>query len=61
MFDKFKRGDQKKSLKILTLNNRGMGGSSAPWGPYNTSGMARDVLALMDHVGWETAHVVGVR
>lgn len=61
MFDKHKSGDQKKALKILTLNNRGVGGSSAPWGPYSTSGMARDVLALMDHVGWGSAHVVGIR
>lgn len=61
MFDKHKRGDQKKALKVLTLNNRGMGGSSAPLGPYSTSGMARDVLALMDHIGWGSAHVVGIR
>lgn len=61
MLDKYNRGEQKKALKILTMDNRGMGGSSVPWGRYTTSGMARDVLALMSHVGWQSAHVVGVR
>ncbi|RLN48435.1 hypothetical protein BBJ28_00000077 [Nothophytophthora sp. Chile5] len=48
-----------KKLKILTLDNRGVGGSTSPIGPYTTSNMAEDVLALLDHVGWEQAHVVG--
>uniref|UniRef100_H3GEQ4 AB hydrolase-1 domain-containing protein n=1 Tax=Phytophthora ramorum TaxID=164328 RepID=H3GEQ4_PHYRM len=46
-------------LRILTLDNRGVGGSTSPMGPYTTSNMAEDVLALLDHVGWEQAHVVG--
>lgn len=61
LLDKHKSGAQKKSLRILTLDNRGVGGSDVSWGRYTTSGMAQDVLALLDHVGWETAHVVGVR
>lgn len=31
-----------KKLKILTLDNRGVGGTDAPWGKYSTSGMAQD-------------------
>lgn len=61
LLDKNKNGVQKKPLKILTLDNRGMHGSDIPWDRYTTSGMAQDVLALMNHVGWESAHIVGVR
>lgn len=61
LLDKHKSGAQKKPLRILTLDNRGVGGSDVSWGRYTTSGMAQDVLALLDHVGWDAAHVVGVR
>ncbi|KAI9992778.1 hypothetical protein PInf_014646 [Phytophthora infestans] len=45
-----------KKLKILTLDNRGVGGTDAPWGKYSTSGH----LALLDAIGWETAHIAGI-
>ncbi|KAF4315780.1 hypothetical protein BBO99_00009139 [Phytophthora kernoviae] len=48
-----------KRLKILSFDNRGVGGSTSPIGPYTTSNMAEDTLALLDHIGWEQAHVVG--
>ncbi|GMF23984.1 unnamed protein product [Phytophthora lilii] len=48
-----------KTLKILTLDNRGVGDSDAPWGKYSTSGMAQDTLALLDVIGWKTAHIGG--
>ncbi|KAG7397221.1 hypothetical protein PHYBOEH_001099 [Phytophthora boehmeriae] len=48
-----------KRLTILTFDNRGVGGSTSPLGPYTTSNMAEDVLALLDHIGWDQAHVVG--
>lgn len=60
LFERFKNGTQKKPLKVLTLDNCGIGGTDVSWWRYTTSGMAQDVLALMDHVGWKTAHVVGV-
>ncbi|OWZ16138.1 Serine protease [Phytophthora megakarya] len=49
-----------KTLKILTLDNRGVGHTDAPWGKYSTSGMAQDTLALLDVIGWKTAHIAGV-
>ena len=51
----------KKNVKILAFDNRGVGGSSAPWWRYRTSQMAEDALALMDFVGWESANIVGIR
>lgn len=53
--------EPQRTLKILTMDNRGVGGSTSPLGPYSTQMLAGDVLALMDHVGWKTAHVVGFR
>lgn len=49
-----------KSLRILTFDNRGIGGTDAPWWRYTTSGMAEDTMALMDHLGWTQAHIVGI-
>jgi pimeloyl-ACP methyl ester carboxylesterase len=55
-WDELKTGQR---LRVLTFDNRGVGGSTSPMGPYTTSNMAEDVLALLDHVGWPEAHVVG--
>lgn len=49
-----------KTLKVLTLDNRGVGDTDAPWGKYSTSGMAQDTLALLHVIGWKTAHIAGV-
>ncbi|KAI0646898.1 alpha/beta-hydrolase [Trametes meyenii] len=48
---------------LLVFDNRGVGNSSGPRGPYTTSGMADDVITLLDFVGWKDprqVHVVGV-
>ena len=45
------------------LDNRGVGLSDAPSGLYKTSEMAKDVMEVLDFVGWTTyrrLHVVGV-
>ncbi|KAG1713111.1 hypothetical protein DVH05_000837 [Phytophthora capsici] len=46
-------------LSILVMDNRGFGGTDAPFGMYSTRTMAEDILALMDHIGWRSAHIVG--
>lgn len=52
-----------EKYSILVFDNRGVGNSDAPRGPYTTSGMAEDVIVLLDHIGWteqRQVHVVGI-
>ncbi|KAI9465325.1 alpha beta-hydrolase [Lactarius psammicola] len=48
---------------ILVFDNRGVGNSDTPTGPYSTSAMAEDVVVLLDFIGWterRSVHVVGL-
>ncbi|KAI1787887.1 alpha/beta-hydrolase [Ganoderma leucocontextum] len=54
---------RRQQYSTMVFDNRGVGNSGAPRGPYTTSGMAEDVIALLDFVGWtekHQIHVVGV-
>ena len=42
------------------IDNRGVGKSDQPAGPYNTNEMADDVIAVMDHAGIDSARVAGI-
>lgn len=47
----------------LIFDNRGMGESDKPILRYTTSEMAKDIVELLDHVGWtepRSVHVVGI-
>ncbi len=44
----------------LVHDQRGLGASAIPPGPYEMSDYAADAIALLDHVGWERARVVGI-
>lgn len=44
---------------VLTFDNRGIGESDKPPGPYTAREMARDALQVLDEAGLERAHVVG--
>lgn len=48
-------------LEVCAFDNRGMGRSSVPSqrSEYTTTIMAKDAIALMDHLGWRKAHVFG--
>ena len=46
--------------QVALFDNRGTGGSGAPAGRWQMADLANDAIALMDHLGWERAHVVGV-
>lgn len=37
---------------VLTIDNRGMGGSDKPLMRYSTSEMAKDAIEVLEHIGW---------
>ncbi|OIT22153.1 PREDICTED: uncharacterized protein LOC109217977 isoform X1 [Nicotiana attenuata] len=54
-------GDRSSGIEVCAFDNRGMGLSSIPTkkSEYTTRIMAKDAIAIMDHLGWEKAHVFG--
>jgi 3-oxoadipate enol-lactonase len=46
--------------RVLRFDNRGVGRSSAPAGPYTTKLFAEDTKALVDELGLRDFHLVGV-
>jgi 3-oxoadipate enol-lactonase len=47
-------------FELLAHDQRGLGLTSAPAGPYAMADYAADAAALLDHVGWDTCRVVGI-
>lgn len=48
-----------RHFSCIALDNRGTGASGKPPGPYTTEQMARDAVAVLDHLGIERAHAAG--
>jgi 3-oxoadipate enol-lactonase len=53
------RGALASRYRGIVFDNRGVGGSDAPPGPYDLEVMAADAVAVLDALGVESAHVVG--
>jgi pimeloyl-ACP methyl ester carboxylesterase len=51
--------DLRTEFETVRFDNRGIGGSADCRGPIRVEAMARDALALLDQLGWGSAHVVG--
>jgi 3-oxoadipate enol-lactonase len=46
--------------RVVRFDHRGHGASPVPPGPYTVDDLGQDVLALLDHLGVERAHYVGL-
>src|SRR2546423_4355821 len=44
---------------LLLFDNRGIGASEIPPGPYTARAMAEDAVSVLDEAGVDSAHVVG--
>lgn len=49
-----------KHFRCILIDNRGVGKSDAPPGPYSTAMMAEDTVAVMEHLKIEKARVAGI-
>ncbi len=47
-----------REFRVLAFDNRGIGESETPSGPYTTEDMAADAVSVLDAAGVERAHVV---
>ena len=49
-----------KEFTVVLPDNRGVGASDAPEGPYSVSQLAEDAIAVLDAAGIERTHLFGV-
>lgn len=47
-------------FQCIVIDNRGVGRSDAPPGPYSTAMMAGDTIAVMNHIGIKQARIAGI-
>jgi pimeloyl-ACP methyl ester carboxylesterase len=56
----FQRRAFQKHFRVITFDNRGVGKSDKPEGPYSIRMMAEDTIGLMDHLNIQKAHILGI-
>jgi len=49
-----------KHFRVITFDNRGVGETTVPTGPFSIEDMAADTAGLMDVLGFDSAHFFGV-
>ena len=49
-----------RDFRVVLLDNRGVGDSDVPEGPYSVEQLAADAVAVLDAAGIESAHIFGV-
>jgi 3-oxoadipate enol-lactonase len=52
--------DLERDFDLVAYDHRGVGRSSSVTDPFTIADLADDADALMDALGWESAHVVGI-
>ncbi len=50
----------KKHYQVIIFDNRGIGKTDNPSEPYSVKTMADDTIGLMDHLGVDKAHILGM-
>ena len=50
----------RERFDLLAHDQRGLGATAVPPGPYTMADYAADAAALLDHVGWDRCRVVGI-
>jgi 3-oxoadipate enol-lactonase len=53
-------GPVAEAFNLITYDQRGLGRTKGPDGPFTMVDYADDALAVLDHLGWTSAHVYGV-
>lgn len=54
------KGALEESFDVVAFDNRGIGLSERISEPFTIAEMAEDTAALLDALGWESAHVLGI-
>jgi pimeloyl-ACP methyl ester carboxylesterase len=49
-----------RDFDCVVFDNRGIGDSAKTTDPFTTADLAADAAAVLDAVGWESAHVLGI-